>query len=128
MHQEVMHPCIQHKLALIRDRETGHQQFRELVTEITMLCSSSALARKLFGGHIKSEKSVRRQVIIDDLITAWTQGAFNFDTMAALQEAVETKLREAELNDDSTRMVSIRFHASGTCCELDCGGHLKHTC
>jgi uracil phosphoribosyltransferase len=43
MHQEVMHPCIQHKLALIRDRETGHQQFRELVTEITMFVCYEAL-------------------------------------------------------------------------------------
>jgi len=43
MHQEVMHPCIQHKLALIRDRETGHQQFRELATEITMFVCYEAL-------------------------------------------------------------------------------------
>jgi uracil phosphoribosyltransferase len=38
-----MHPCIQHTLALIRDRETGHQQFRELVTEITMFVCYEAL-------------------------------------------------------------------------------------
>lgn len=43
MHQEVMHPCIQHKLALIRDRETGHQKFRELATEITMFVCYEAL-------------------------------------------------------------------------------------
>ena len=43
MHQEVMHPCIQHKLALIRDCETGHQQFRELATEITMFVCYEAL-------------------------------------------------------------------------------------
>ena len=43
MHQEVTHPCIQHKLALIRDRETGHQKFRELATEITMFVCYEAL-------------------------------------------------------------------------------------
>ena len=43
MHQEVTHPCIQHKLALIRDRETNHQKFRELATEITMFVCYEAL-------------------------------------------------------------------------------------
>lgn len=43
MHQEVCHPCIQHKLALIRDVETGHKKFRELATEITMFVCYEAL-------------------------------------------------------------------------------------
>jgi uracil phosphoribosyltransferase len=43
MHQEVSHPCIQHKLALIRDKETGHKRFRELATEITMFVCYEAL-------------------------------------------------------------------------------------
>ena len=43
MHQEVTHPCIQHKLALIRDVETGHKKFRELATEITMFVCYEAL-------------------------------------------------------------------------------------
>jgi len=43
MHQEVTHPCIQHKLALIRDRDTGHKKFRELATEITMFVCYEAL-------------------------------------------------------------------------------------
>ncbi|MEM9304006.1 MAG: uracil phosphoribosyltransferase [Pseudomonadota bacterium] len=39
MHTRIDHPCIQHKLALIRDQDTGHKRFRELATEITMfLC------------------------------------------------------------------------------------------
>ena len=36
MYEEVKHPCIQHKLALIRDVGSGHKIFRELATEITM--------------------------------------------------------------------------------------------
>lgn len=43
MHHEVTHPCIQHKLALIRDVETGHKKFRELATEITMFLCYEAL-------------------------------------------------------------------------------------
>ena len=43
MHEEVKHPCIQHKLALIRDKNTGHKQFRELATEITKLVCYEAL-------------------------------------------------------------------------------------
>lgn len=43
MHEEVIHPCIQHKLALIRDIDTGHKKFRELATEITMFVCYEAL-------------------------------------------------------------------------------------
>lgn len=31
------HPLIQHKLSILRDKNTGHKQFRELVSEIAML-------------------------------------------------------------------------------------------
>ncbi len=31
------HPLIQHKLSILRDKETGSKQFRELVSEIAML-------------------------------------------------------------------------------------------
>ncbi|MDH3645850.1 MAG: uracil phosphoribosyltransferase [Gammaproteobacteria bacterium] len=43
MYVEVQHPCIQHKLALLRDAETGHKRFRELATEITMFVCYEAL-------------------------------------------------------------------------------------
>lgn len=43
MHEEVTHPLVQHKLALIRDKETGHKKFRELATEITMFLCYEAL-------------------------------------------------------------------------------------
>ena len=43
MHVEIKHPCVQHKLALIRDQETGHKLFRELATEITMFVCYEAL-------------------------------------------------------------------------------------
>ena len=31
------HPLIQHKLTLMRDKNTGSKDFRQLLTEITML-------------------------------------------------------------------------------------------
>ena len=43
MYVEVTHPCVQHKLALIRDVATGHKKFRELATEITMFVCYEAL-------------------------------------------------------------------------------------
>ena len=43
MYVEVKHPCVQHKLGLIRDSATGHKKFRELATEITMFVCYEAL-------------------------------------------------------------------------------------
>lgn len=43
MHEEIKHPCVQHKLALIRDQDTGHKEFRELAKEITMFICYEAL-------------------------------------------------------------------------------------
>jgi len=37
------HPCVQHKLAIIRDIDTGHKRFRELATEITKFICYEAL-------------------------------------------------------------------------------------
>jgi uracil phosphoribosyltransferase len=43
MHEEIKHPCVQHKLALLRDKDTGHQEFRDLTKEITMFVCYEAL-------------------------------------------------------------------------------------
>lgn len=43
MYEEINHPCVQHKLALIRNKDTGHKRFRELATEITMFVCYEAL-------------------------------------------------------------------------------------
>lgn len=43
MHELINHPCVQHKLALIRDAEVGHKRFRELAREITMFVCYEAL-------------------------------------------------------------------------------------
>ncbi|HEY5641325.1 MAG TPA: uracil phosphoribosyltransferase [Woeseiaceae bacterium] len=39
----IEHPCVQHKLGLIRRIETGHKEFRELATEITKFVCYEAL-------------------------------------------------------------------------------------
>ncbi len=39
----IEHPLVQHKLAIIRDVETGHKRFRELATEITEFICYEAL-------------------------------------------------------------------------------------
>ena len=31
------HPLIQHKISLLRDRDTGVKEFREMISEIAML-------------------------------------------------------------------------------------------
>lgn len=43
MHEQIEHPCVQHKLAIIRDVDTGHKRFRELSTEITKFLCYEAL-------------------------------------------------------------------------------------
>jgi uracil phosphoribosyltransferase len=43
MHEQIDHPCVQHKLAIIRDVDTGHKRFRELATEITQFLCYEAL-------------------------------------------------------------------------------------
>jgi uracil phosphoribosyltransferase len=43
MAELIDHPCVQHKLAIIRDAETGHKRFRELATEITNFICYEAL-------------------------------------------------------------------------------------
>lgn len=43
MAELIEHPCVQHKLAIIRDVDTGHKRFRELATEITKFICYEAL-------------------------------------------------------------------------------------
>lgn len=43
MAQLIKHPCVQHKLAIIRNVKTGHKRFRELSTEITKFVCYEAL-------------------------------------------------------------------------------------
>jgi uracil phosphoribosyltransferase len=43
MHCEINHPCVKHKLTVLRDKATGAKEFRELANEITMFVAYEAL-------------------------------------------------------------------------------------
>lgn len=70
MHEEIKHPCVQHKLALIRNKETDHKKFRELATEITMFLCYEAL-KKVRVEEITVQTPVAEahgHTIADDLV------------------------------------------------------------
>ena len=45
------HPLIQHKISILRKKETGTNEFRHLVEEIAMLEGFEALWKKLKSKH-----------------------------------------------------------------------------
>lgn len=70
MYEEITHPCVQHKLALIRNVETGHKKFRELATEITMFVCYEAL-KNLSVNEVDVETPVataKCHVIAEDIV------------------------------------------------------------
>jgi len=70
MYEEVKHPCVQHKLALIRDVETGHKKFRELATEITMfICYEALKSVEVTDVDVQTPVSVAKcQKISEDIV------------------------------------------------------------
>ncbi|MEJ2274328.1 MAG: uracil phosphoribosyltransferase [Woeseiaceae bacterium] len=66
----VDHPCVQHKLAIVRDVETGHKRFRELSKEITQFICYEAL-KNIRTREVMVETPVataRCQMIDTDLV------------------------------------------------------------
>ncbi|MDR5708678.1 MAG: uracil phosphoribosyltransferase [Armatimonadota bacterium] len=55
----VDHPLIQHKLSLVRDRRTGHKEFRELVEELALLVAFEA-TRDLRTHEVEVETPLMR--------------------------------------------------------------------
>jgi uracil phosphoribosyltransferase len=53
------HPLVQHKLALVRDVRTGSKDFRELITEVTMLMAFEAM-RDLELEEVEIETPVQK--------------------------------------------------------------------
>jgi len=69
MHEEITHPCVQHKLALLRDVDTGHQEFRELAAEISMFVCYEALKNvQLRDVKVKTPVAMANCRMIDDEI------------------------------------------------------------
>ena len=52
------HPLIQHKLSILRDKNTGAKAFRELVSEIAMLMCYEATQRPLPRPHHAGAREV----------------------------------------------------------------------
>lgn len=70
MYEEIRHPCVQHKLSLIRDRDTGHKKFRELATEITMFVCYEAL-KEVKTGEVTIQTPLAKapcRRIADDIV------------------------------------------------------------
>lgn len=59
MAELIDHPCVQHKLAIIRDVDTGHKRFRELATEITKFVCYEALK------NVKTKKVTIKTPVAD---------------------------------------------------------------
>jgi len=69
VYQQVTHPCIQHKLALIRDAGTDHKMFRELATEITMFVCYEALKNiRVREVDVETPLAVAKCRVIDEHI------------------------------------------------------------
>ncbi len=70
MYEEIKHPCVQHKLALIRDVDTGHKKFRELATEITMfICYEALKSVKVRDIDVQTPVDMAKcQVISEDIV------------------------------------------------------------
>lgn len=54
------HPLIQHKLSILRDKNTSVKEFRELVGEIAMLCAMRRPATFLWK-RLRSKRLMPRQ-------------------------------------------------------------------
>ena len=59
----VDHPLIQHKISLMRDRNTGTKEFRDLVSEIaTLLCYGVIAEKSLDHRNVKAVAFVKQLV------------------------------------------------------------------
>jgi uracil phosphoribosyltransferase len=59
---EVSHPLVQHKLGLLRDRETDTQLFRQLVNELTLLLTYEA-TKDLATEEVEVESPLERTTV-----------------------------------------------------------------
>lgn len=74
---EIKHPLIQHKLAIIRDKDTGSKEFREVVEEIAMLMCYE----------------VTRNIATEDVVVETPMGPANCKMIAGKKLAIVPILR-----------------------------------
>ena len=68
------HPLIQHKLSIMRDKNTGTKEFRELLDEISMLMVANGLMDgTLPAGHLQKAGTVFVDAsTVDEFLTTGT--------------------------------------------------------
>jgi uracil phosphoribosyltransferase len=105
MHHEVTHPCIQHKLALIRDTRTGHKEFRELATEITMLVCYEALKEiRVRDVDVETPLTTARCRVIDEdivVVPILRAGVGMLDGILALVPSARVGFVGLERNEET---------------------------
>jgi uracil phosphoribosyltransferase len=110
MYEEVTHPCIQHKLALIRDVDTGHKKFRELATEITMFVCYEALKNiKVREVDVQTPLSTAKCHVIDEdivVIPILRAGVGMLDGILTLVPSARVGFVGLERDEETARPVS----------------------
>ena len=110
MHQEITHPCVQHKLALIRDVETGHKKFRELATEITMFVCYEALKNiRVRSVDVQTPLATARCHMIDEdivVIPILRAGVGMLDGILNLVPSARVGFVGLERDEETARPVS----------------------
>lgn len=105
MHHEVTHPCIQHKLALIRDTRTGHKEFRELATEVTMLVCYEALKEiRVRDVEVETPLATARCRVIDEdivVVPILRAGVGMLDGILALVPSARVGFVGLERNEET---------------------------
>ena len=110
MHEEVTHPCIQHKMALIRDIDTGHKKFRELATEITMfLCYEALKNVRLKDVEIQTPIAMAKCRMIDEdivVVPILRAGVGMLDGILSLIPSARVGFVGLERDEETARPVS----------------------
>ena len=64
---ELKHPLVEHKLAILRDKNTGTKEFRELVSELsTMLCYEAMKEADIYETEIETPMTKMKVKMIDE--------------------------------------------------------------
>ncbi|MDJ0759787.1 MAG: uracil phosphoribosyltransferase [Woeseiaceae bacterium] len=128
VHVLVDHPCVQHKLAIIRNVETGHKRFRELATEITQfLCYEALKSVKVKEVEVQTPVDVAKCKKIDTdivVVPILRAGVGMLDGILALVPTARVGFVGLYRDEETAMPVSYyeRFPPqveSGTCIIID---------
>lgn len=67
---EIKHPLVQNKVARLRDKTTGHKEFREITKEIsTLLCYEATKHLPLRETSVESKNGIVKSMVLDTKIS-----------------------------------------------------------